>query len=228
MSTQLSTQPAADHTVSRPGRAWAYVGVLAGVTGIASIQLSMSASPTYDPGAPPTAESILGEMGQFIPQLIGFHVTTVLTALLMIVFTAGLKRRLDRQAPAGSILPTVAMLGLAGTASVLVLGSGLNTEFVFGLSQPELMVASDVSFYSHWVATIPWLWVLAGLSGFALGLAALRGAAPRWIGVVGLVLGGLTMLTGLSPLQYLAGFVGPVWLLVTAIGFAVGDRTKTA
>jgi hypothetical protein len=38
------------------------------------------------------------------------------------------------------------------------------------------------------------------------------------------VLGGLTLLLGISPLQYMAGFVGPLWLLVAAIGFAAGDR----
>ena len=49
-------------------------------------------------------------------------------------------------------------------------------------------------------------------------------AAPRWIGAVSVVLGGLTLVAGLSPLQYLAGFTGPVWLLVVALGFALGDR----
>ena len=52
--------------------------------------------------------------------------------------------------------------------------------------------------------------------------AAVR--SPRWIGLVGLVLGGLTVLLGVSPLEYMAGMTGALWLLVTAIGFTVGDR----
>lgn len=58
-----------------------------------------------------------------------------------------------------------------------------------------------------------------------MAVASLRhGAAPRWIGVVSLLLGGLTLLVGISPLQYMAGFVGPLWLTVAALGFALGDR----
>jgi hypothetical protein len=56
-------------------------------------------------------------------------------------------------------------------------------------------------------------------------VAALRhGAAPRWIGWVSAVLGGLTLIAGVSPLQYMAGFTGPLWLLVVALGFTLGGR----
>ena len=50
------------------------------------------------------------------------------------------------------------------------------------------------------------------------------GGVPRWIGRVGLILGGITLLLGISPLQYMAGMTGPLWLLVTALGFCLGDR----
>ena len=107
----------------------------------------------------------------------------------------------------------------------MLLGSGLDTQFALGLSQTEAFVPESAAFYTDWVATIPWLWVGAGLSALALGFAAVRhAAAPRWLGVVSLVLGGITVLAGISPLQYLAGMSGPVWLLVAALGFAVGDR----
>ena len=46
----------------------------------------------------------------------------------------------------------------------------------------------------------------------------------RWMGVVGLVFGGLVILAGSSPQQYLAGMLAPLWLLVTSIGFVAGDR----
>ena len=46
--------------------------------------------------------------------------------------------------------------------------------------------------FNHWIGTIPWLWTLAGLAGLALFAAYRRGGVPRWIGLVGLVLGGLT------------------------------------
>jgi hypothetical protein len=211
-------------TTTRSPRAWAWLGAAAGAASIASIQLSMAAGPSYGPSDHPTPESVTRDLAQQIPQLLAFHVVTVIAALLILVFAAGLKRRLDAQAPAGSLLPGITATGLLIVSVIQILGSGLNTEFIFGLTQPEALIASDVSFYSHWIATIPWLWVTSGISAVALGLAALRGAAPRWLGVVSLGLGGLTVLVGVSPLQYLAGFVGPVWLLVAALAFALGDR----
>jgi hypothetical protein len=41
---------------------------------------------------------------------------------------------------------------------------------------------------------------------------------------VSAVLGGLTLIAGVSPLQYMAGFTGPLWLLVVALGFTLGGR----
>lgn len=205
-------------------RGWAVAGVLGGLAAVASIQLSMGAGPVYDPATPPTPEWIAEQLAPKVPLLIGFHIATTAAALLLMVFTAGLKRRLDAQAPADSLLPNVAAIGLVITSAILILGAGLNTEFIFGLATPGMIPATDVSMYSHWVATISWLWVAAGVSAVALGLAALKGAAPRWIGLVSLVLGALTALLGLSPLQYMAGFVGPLWLLVVSVGFTFGDR----
>jgi hypothetical protein len=210
---------------ARSPRAWAWLGAVAGAASIASMQLSMKAGPSYDAGTP-TPESITRELSGHIPLLLAFHVVTLVAALLILVFAAGLKRRLDAQAPAGSLLPSIASTGLVIVSVIQILGTGLNTEFIFGLNRPDQVIASDVAFYSHWIATISWLWVTAGLSALALGLAALRGAAPKWLGVVSLLLGGLTTLVGVSPLQYLAGFVGPVWLLVAALTFALGDRRQ--
>jgi hypothetical protein len=145
----------------------------------------------------------------------------------MVVFAAGLFRRL--RGLAESIVPTVAFAGLFGTAVVSVLGTGLDTEFMMGVAQGEDLVPdSSASFYNNWIGTIPWVWVLAGLTGLALFSAYRQGAVPRWIGFVGLVLGGLTLLLGISPLQYMAGVTGVLWLLVTSIGFVVGDRKHRA
>lgn len=207
-----------------PSRAWAWTGAAAGVLGLVSVQASMTFGANWEETAG-DADAIVADMAGRIGTQIVFHTATIVCALLVLVFAAGLKRRLDAQAPAGSLLPTVAGWGLVLVSVAGLLGSGLDTQFLFAFAEPELIVAESGAFYVDWVATIPWLWVGAGVSGVALGVAALRhSAAPRWIGVVGVVLGGLTLLTGISPLQYMAGFVGPVWLVVTALGFALGDR----
>lgn len=229
MSTTISHDPAraTSRSPQRGSSAWALSGVGAGLAGAASIWLSLSVSPPMDPDSPLTPEQVVDHYSTMVPNLIGFHLATVLAAVLLLPFAAGLHRRLAGQAPAGSLHPTVASLGLTVLSAVLVLGSGLNTQFVFGFLTPELLVPSDASFYSHWVATIAWLWVTAGVSGIAVGLAAVRhGAAGKGLGIASLVLGGLTLLLGVSPLQYMAGFVGPVWLLVVAVGLLVGDRAR--
>jgi hypothetical protein len=84
-------------------------------------------------------------------------------------------------------------------------------------------------FFAHWVGTIGWLWVGAGVAALAVAVAALKhAAAPRWIGWVSAVLGVITTLFGISPLQYMAGMTGPVWLLVVTLGFLLGDRKNPA
>ena len=60
--------------------------------------------------------------------------------------------------------------------------------------------------------------MVVDFAGVTVAVAALRhGATSRWIGWVGAVLGGVTLLLGISPLQYMAGMTGPLWLLVTAV-----------
>jgi hypothetical protein len=227
MSTPLSEpiHVAAPPTRSTPpSRAWAWSGVLAGVLGVATIQASMSTGVDWEATAG-DAEKMLADAATKQGAYLVFHVLAVLTLLALPVFAAGLKRRLDQQGPAGALHGQVALGGLLLTAAALLLGSGLDTQFALGLGEPELYVPESAAFYTDWVATIPWLWVGAGLSALALSAASLRhGAAPRWLGVVSLVLGALTVLAGVSPFQYMAGFVGPVWLLVASLGFALGDR----
>ena len=104
------------------------------------------------------------------------------------------------------------------------MGSGLDTEFMMGIPQDDAVLPTNAAMYNHWIGTIPWLWTLAGLAGVALFAAFRRGGVPRWIGLVGLVLGGLTLLLGVSPLQYMAGMTGPLWLLVTSSGSRSATR----
>jgi hypothetical protein len=206
-------------------RAWARTGVLAGIAGIASIVTSLQIDVSYDPAVSGDADAIVARLAELRPQIIAFHLTTAVAALLIVVFAAGLHRRLAAQLPPGSLLPAVAAGGLGLVSVAGLLGSGLDTEFLF--APDTASVPESAAFYGHWVSTIPWLWTGAGLTGIVLAVAALRhAAAPRWTGWVSVVLGGLTLLAGISPLQYMAGFVGPVWLLVVALGFSFGDRAR--
>ena len=99
------------------------------------------------------------------------------------------------------------------------MGSALTTEFVFGVQDPELLVPETAVFFGHWIGTVPWVWAGAGVTALAVGIAGRSfNAVARWLTWTSLVLGAITTLFGISPLQYMAGMFGPIWLTVAAIG----------
>jgi hypothetical protein len=202
----------------------------AGLAGLVSIGASMQIDAVYAPDVAGDPAAIVGRLAEQTGAILTFHTATMLGLALLVVFAAGLRRRLAGQLPSRSLLPDFAAAGLGLVAVAQLMGSGLTTEFVFGVSQPEDQLVPEAAvFFGHWVGTIPWLWVGAGIAGVAVAVAALRhGATARWVGWVGAVLGGVTLLLGLSPLQYMAGMTGPLWLLVTAFGLALGDRARRA
>lgn len=223
-----STHNGVAPVTTRP--AWAWAGVGAGATAVVSIAASMQIDAVYAPEAAGDPEAIVGLLADQTAAILTFHTATMVSLALLVVFAAGLRRRLAGQLPSRSLLPDVAAAGLGLVTVAQLLGSGLTTEFVFGVNDPDaVLVPQAAVVFGHWVGTIPWLWVGAGIAGVAVAVAALRhGATARWIGVVGAVLGGLTLVLGISPLQYMAGMTGPVWLLVTALGLALGDRARRA
>jgi hypothetical protein len=209
---------------SRTSRSWAVAGIGAGLAGIASIVTTSMVDSVYTDEFAGDTTGIAADLQDKAPIMFAYHSIAMLGALLMVVFAAGLFRRL-RTAMPDSIAPVVAFFGLAGTAVVSVMGAGLDTEYMMAFAQGDGIVDdANAAMYNHWIGTIPWLWVLAGLTGLALHVAGRRGVSPRWIGRVGLVLGGLTVLLGVSPLEYMSGVTGALMVLVTAIGFTVGDR----
>ncbi|MGD9528011.1 hypothetical protein [Pseudonocardia sp.] len=213
-------------TARRAPRGWAAAGIAAGALGVVGIQASASIGVAYDPATAGHADAIARGLGGFVPNLLTMHTAVMLVTVLLVPFAAGLHRRLAADLPPGSLHAPVAAIGLLLVSVASMLGAGLDTEFLFASAMPDQVVAESVAFFTHWIATIPWLWVGAGLSGVAVAVASLHhGATARWIGWVSAVFGVVTLLVGISPLQYLAGFTGPVWVLVVAIGFALEKRT---
>ena len=205
-------------------RLWALSGLGAGILGIGTIVTSSIVDVVYRDEFKGTTEGVTKALDDKAGVLFAFHSITTLSALLMVVFAAGLLRRLRRGA-GDSIAPTVAFAGLLGTAVVSVMGAGLDTEIMMPLAAQDGTVPdSTASFYNNWIGTIPWVWVLAGLAGLAVYATSRLNVVPRWIGRVGLVMGGLAALLGVSPLEYMAGPIAALWLVVTSVGFLVGDR----
>jgi len=206
-------------------RLWALSGLGAGILGVATIVTSSMVDVVYRDEFKGTTDGVTDALQDKAGVLFAFHSITTVGALLMVVFAAGLLRRLRRGA-GDSIAPTVAFGGLLGTAVVSVMGAGLDTEVMMALATGDKGTVPDstASFYNNWIGTIPWVWVLAGLAGLAVYATSRLGTVPRWIGRVGLVMGGLAMVLGISPLEYMAGPVAALWLVVTSVGFLVGDR----
>lgn len=229
MSATLATAHPAGTTRgprSSSGRAWAFTGIAAGVASIFGIAASMQVDAVYSEEAAGDPQAIVDRLGELVPQILVFHTATMVSVVLLLVFAAGLRRRLADQLPGRSLLPDVAAGGLGLVAVAGLLGSGLTTEFVFAVSDDTTALVPETAvFFNNWIGTIPWLWVGAGVTAVSVAVSALRhGAVARWLGWVGVVLGGLTLVLGVSPLQYMAGMTGPLWLLITAMGLALGDR----
>ncbi|GAB3445527.1 hypothetical protein GCM10027517_26620 [Phycicoccus ginsengisoli] len=207
------------------GRLWALTGPLAAVAASAGSIVADLGNPVYDPQTSGDAGRILATLAQHGGALTVFHVVTSAAALLLVVYGVGVARRLRSGLPTDSMVPGLAVAGTTITAAVLLLGTGLDTEVIEGVTRPETFVEETAALYGHWIGTIPYLWTAVGLTGLAIGWAAWRyRTVPRWIGLVALVLGGLTAVAGVSPLEYVASLPGQLLVLVTGLGFALGDR----
>jgi hypothetical protein len=209
----------ADSIHHSQGKGWVVAGIGAGLAGIATVVGSSLADAVYDDKLAGNAAGITAKLaGQTVPILV-MHTAAMLSAVLLLVFAAGLRRRLANTTPEGSLLPQVAASGLMLVSVALLMGSALTTEFVFGVKDPDMLVPEAAVFFGHWIGTVPWLWVGAGVAALALGIAGrkFKTVAP-WLAWVSLVLGGLTLFLGVSPAQYMAGMTGPLWLTIAALG----------
>ena len=223
MSTTLdpsTTNAGTGLTGSEPaGRGWVLAGLGAGVLGIAGVVASGMVDAVYDPDLAGDPDAITDRLSDQVPQVLAFHTATMLSCVLLVLFAVGLHRQLQRRTGPDSLVPGVAAAGLGLVAVAQLLGAGLTTEFALGLvDDPGQLLPESAVFFNHWIGTIPWLWGGAGLTGLALARAARQGAYATWLGWASLVLGGLTALFMVSPLQYMAGMTGPVWLVVVSLG----------
>ena len=116
----------------RPSNGWAVAGVAAGVLGIGTMVSSSMINAIYDKSIALDEDAILARLADQSVRIITFQVVASLTALALVVFAAGLHRRLAARLD-DSIVPMVASAGLIGTAVVTVLGTGLDTEFAVGI-----------------------------------------------------------------------------------------------
>ena len=213
-----------------PGRGWVLAGLGAGLAGVASVVASSLVDAVYDPANDGDPVAIAEATSELVPQILTFHTATMVSCALLVVFAAGLHRHLQKRTHPDSIVPGVAAIGLVMVCVAQLMGAGLTTEFAFGLADPDnVLVPETVVFFGHWIGTIPWLWGGIGLTALAMASAALKqGTFARWVGWTSLVLGGLTTLFLVSPVQYMAGMTGPIWLVVVSIALLRSSQARRA
>jgi len=196
-----------------------YAGIGAGLAGVTGIVGSSFSGAVYEEELAGDAVGITARLAEQTAPILVFHTAATMSALLLLVFAAGLRRRIADVTPEGSLLPQVAASGLLLVSVMLLMGSALTTEFVFGVRDSELLVPETAAMFGHWINTVPWVWAGAGAAALAFGQAGRKfGAASRWLAWASLILGGLTTLFAISPLQYMAGLTGPLWLIIASIG----------
>lgn len=228
--TAAPTTTAAAAAPRRRGvRWWALSGLAAAVAfGATAVVQGTSFDAPFDPATAADPAAVAASMAQVKDVVMIWHALVCLSAALLVPFGAGLAARLRRAGGADSTLPTVAMAGVVMTATVLVIGTGLDTEFGVFADVPTMMPAEHVSFYAHWIGAVPLLWMGLGITGMATAVAAVRRQLPRWHAWTGFLLGGMTVLVSISPLQYMCILTALLWLLAVSIGLLVGDRRQAA
>jgi hypothetical protein len=106
----------------RTSRTWAVAGTGAAIAGIATIVLSSSIDVVYRSDFETSTRGVAAALEDKAPVMFAFHSVTVIGAVLLVVFAAGLYRRL-RDAMPDSLVPAVAAGGLlhaAGRAEAII------------------------------------------------------------------------------------------------------------
>ena len=114
-TTVTTTNPVRSDVTQQPepssagaSRGWAVAGIGAGAAGIATIVLSSSVDVVYRSEFEDTTTGVAAALQDKAPFMFAFHSVTALGAVLMVVFAAGLYRRLRAGMP-DSIVPVLAV-----------------------------------------------------------------------------------------------------------------------
>lgn len=209
-------------------RGWARAGAAAGALGLGAFVSSgaLTAVP----------ESALADNAEFLARITDkgayvwlFQALMSAAALGLVLFGAGLRRRLDEQEPVGSLAPIAALAGLVVSAVMCLVGGGISTELFWQLQaanedvskvDPDTVIANLGIF-----STMGWAWAGVGLTAGAVAWAGLRhesvGRKLAWFSAV---VAGLIGLLQLIPLQYLAAIPAGVWCIVAGVAMSRPSR----
>lgn len=207
------------------GRAWAWGGIVTALAGVGVIVASGPLWPFEEEDLVDNAAMVARFDDTTMWWAFATQLAFTVAAFGAVVFGAGLKRRLERQCPAGSLVPMTAFIGMLLTGVMSLAGCGMGTEAFHQLrmrakSDPDTLMSSIGQ-----LGTYGWLWSGLLFTAAALVVAAFRqGAVGRWVGVVSVFFGLLLAVTQVTPFQYMALMVGVPYLLILGAVFAFGRR----
>lgn len=243
LSTRPTTpfRPAPAHNGHEPGRpaapenrapaapGWANAGWAAGALSIAVYGIVSSG--LYVP------TEALADNVNLVAELDGAHawiwahqIGTFLLAVLVAIFGLGLRRRLAATAPAGSLVPDAAAAGMLLVSAMCLVGGGISTEMFASVRHLDEIDPDTVAAQLMVFNTFGWVWAGGILTTGATAIAGLRQrSVSRGLGIFAAVMTGITLVSQLVPLQYLA--VAPIMLFLIVTGIAmqreVTPRTVT-
>ena len=113
-SDLASTEAGGAERTTNPSRLWAAAGIGAALAGVGTIVTSSAVDVVYrDEFSHGSVTGVADALSDKTGLLFAFHAVTALGAILMVVFGAGLFRRL-RATAGDSLAPVVALVGLLG------------------------------------------------------------------------------------------------------------------
>ncbi|NHC16074.1 hypothetical protein [Motilibacter deserti] len=229
--TSLDSSPAPSATAYAPPRrsAWAWSGLLAGVTGTVATAFTFTDPPESAVQGGPEAVYAALE-GRGLVQA-GASLGFVAVAAL-VVFAAGLARHVAARVPVHSLVPAVLRTAFAGAVGALILAFSFKAMLAGGMPggiDESFTTKEDVAFLALLVSQGQWVgWIGVAIAMGASAYAALRlGALPRWTGVVAAVfslfVAGFVLVLCLP---YSAGIVAPVWLVVVSVALLTSPKAQ--
>lgn len=136
---------------------------------------------------------------------------------LLILFTAGLHRHLQRAAKQASLVPTVALGGGLTTAGALLVSYGLLAQ-IAGVASDARAPVVVASVYSVADGLAYGAWAGLGIVTGAVALAGLRGqGAGRGLAVFSAVV--TVVFAAMAFFPFLAWLVAAVWLIIAGLAF---------
>lgn len=211
-------------TAPRRGRGWAWAGLAAGIVGLAVFVVPSGALVVDNDQLIDNAQ-VLAELDGKQHWVWAFQTGTFAVAVLAVIFGVGLRRRLAGQAPAGSLLPDLAALGLALVAALTLVGGGISTELFHSLRHADEVDPDTIGAHMALFNTMAWVWAGGILTTGAVAVAGLRHASVgKGLARFSAVMTFLIIVTQVLPFQYLAVAPMALFLIVCSISMVRSER----